>query len=97
MPLPGQSLYAASKFAVIGLSDSLRLELASEGIKVSVGCPGPVASDLWAKSITGQRTERKAPPGAITSEAAAEPVLTGVAQGRGIAVFPAAQHWGWRL
>jgi 2-hydroxycyclohexanecarboxyl-CoA dehydrogenase len=38
-------LYHASKFAVVGLSESLRLELAHHGIGVSVLCPGPVATD----------------------------------------------------
>ncbi|MGY0499347.1 SDR family oxidoreductase [Nocardia sp. FBN12] len=39
-------LYHASKFAVVGLSDSLRLELAHHGIGVSVLCPGPVATGI---------------------------------------------------
>ena len=38
-------LYHASKFAVVGLSESLRVELARHGIGVSVLCPGPVATD----------------------------------------------------
>jgi NAD(P)-dependent dehydrogenase (short-subunit alcohol dehydrogenase family) len=97
VPLPGQSLYNASKYAVVGLSETLRLELAGSGIKLTVVCPGPVASDLWAKSIEGTRTDRRAPAGAITPEAAAQQILAGVAQGRGILVFPAKQRWGWRM
>lgn len=38
-------LYHASKFAVVGLSESLRVELAPHGIGVSVLCPGPVATE----------------------------------------------------
>lgn len=38
-------LYHASKFAVVGLSESLRAELAHHRIGVSVLCPGPVATD----------------------------------------------------
>lgn len=38
-------LYHASKFAVVGLSESLRVELAPHAIGVSVLCPGPVATD----------------------------------------------------
>ncbi|MGY4766398.1 SDR family oxidoreductase [Kribbella sp. CWNU-51] len=38
-------LYHASKFAVVGLSESLRVELAPHDIGVSVLCPGPVATD----------------------------------------------------
>ena len=39
-------LYHASKYAVVGLSESLRVELAHHGIGVSVLCPGPVATDM---------------------------------------------------
>lgn len=39
---PFAGIYAASKFAIRGLSDSLRLALASYGIGVSVLCPGMV-------------------------------------------------------
>ena len=34
--------YAASKFAVLGFTESLRLELAGSGVEVTAICPGPV-------------------------------------------------------
>ena len=50
--LPGLplGLYAASKHALIGYGDSLRNELAPEGIGVTVLCPGPVATQLTQTS-----------------------------------------------
>jgi NAD(P)-dependent dehydrogenase (short-subunit alcohol dehydrogenase family) len=39
-------LYTTSKFAVVGLSEALHLELARHGIGVSVLCPGPVATKI---------------------------------------------------
>jgi NAD(P)-dependent dehydrogenase (short-subunit alcohol dehydrogenase family) len=39
-PLPAQSAYAAAKFAVLGLSECLRTELAPFGIGVTAACPG---------------------------------------------------------
>src|SRR5580658_337458 len=39
-------LYTTSKFAVVGLSESLRLELAPFKIGVSVLCPGPVNTEI---------------------------------------------------
>jgi NAD(P)-dependent dehydrogenase (short-subunit alcohol dehydrogenase family) len=39
-PLPAQSAYAATKFAVLGLSECLRAELAPFGIGVTAVCPG---------------------------------------------------------
>jgi NAD(P)-dependent dehydrogenase (short-subunit alcohol dehydrogenase family) len=47
---PGLSPYAATKFGVVGLSESLRAELAEHGIGVSVLCPGGVRSRLWRTS-----------------------------------------------
>jgi len=42
LPHPGMGLYNTAKFAVVGLSESLREELAAENVGVSVLCPGPV-------------------------------------------------------
>ena len=40
-------VYSASKAAVVVYSELLRAELASEGIGVSVLCPGPVSTQIW--------------------------------------------------
>ena len=42
--------YIASKYACVGYSEMLRAELASDGIGVSVLCPGVVASNLVGTS-----------------------------------------------
>ena len=46
----GLSAYAASKYAVVGLSESLRAELAPQGIGVSVLCPGAVSTNFYVTS-----------------------------------------------
>jgi NAD(P)-dependent dehydrogenase (short-subunit alcohol dehydrogenase family) len=43
---PGFGVYCTSKFAVVGFSDALRIELAPDGIGVSVLCPGNVRTNL---------------------------------------------------
>jgi NAD(P)-dependent dehydrogenase (short-subunit alcohol dehydrogenase family) len=43
---PGLLAYSTSKFAVVGLSESLADDLASDGIGVSVLCPGGVATRI---------------------------------------------------
>ena len=47
----GIAAYCASKYAVVGLSESMRAELAPAGIGVSVLCPGGVRSNLFASSV----------------------------------------------
>ncbi|HYN77124.1 MAG TPA: SDR family oxidoreductase [Lamprocystis sp. (in: g-proteobacteria)] len=44
MPLPYRGAYVASKYALEGLTDTLRLELAGSGIEVSLIEPGPILS-----------------------------------------------------
>lgn len=39
-------LYTTAKFAVVGMSESLHLELAHYGIGTTVLCPGPVATNI---------------------------------------------------
>ena len=41
------SIYAATKFAVIGFSDALRLELADKGVYVTTVNPGPIETSFF--------------------------------------------------
>jgi NAD(P)-dependent dehydrogenase (short-subunit alcohol dehydrogenase family) len=43
----GVGVYATTKFALVGLAESLRADLKEFGIGVSALCPGPVKSDLF--------------------------------------------------
>lgn len=55
-----QTMYTASKFALLGLSEALRQELDPHGIGLTVLLPGPVATDLARTSELGR--PRSAPP-----------------------------------
>ena len=43
----GTGVYATSKYALVGLAESLRADLRPRGIGVSALCPGPVKSELF--------------------------------------------------
>lgn len=64
MPFLGP--YAASKFALAALTDSLRAELRPWGIEVCLVEPGPVATPIWDKSLAAaDQMVQKLPPQAL--------------------------------
>ena len=60
---PGLSVYTASKFAVVGLTECLRAELADSPIGVSLLCPGVVQTGL-IESSQAHRPDRHGGRGA---------------------------------
>jgi NAD(P)-dependent dehydrogenase (short-subunit alcohol dehydrogenase family) len=58
--------YAASKFALEGLTDSLRRELRPFGLEVALVEPGSIATPIWEKSLGyGEELKRKLPAEAL--------------------------------
>ncbi|MBI1317377.1 MAG: SDR family NAD(P)-dependent oxidoreductase [Candidatus Hydrogenedens sp.] len=55
---PGKSAYAASKFAVRGFSESLRMELRGSGVGVTVLYPGPVDTNILRNGRAASETQR---------------------------------------
>ena len=47
---PGNSVYCATKFALVGMSEALRVELHGSGIEVSVICPVSTRTELFEMS-----------------------------------------------
>jgi NAD(P)-dependent dehydrogenase (short-subunit alcohol dehydrogenase family) len=58
--------YSASKFAVEGLADTLRMELAGSGVTVVLIEPGAIKTPIWDKGRTlADRLERELPAEAL--------------------------------
>ncbi|HVF12562.1 MAG TPA: SDR family oxidoreductase [Actinomycetota bacterium] len=49
VPVPHNSVYSATKHAVVGFSHSLRMEMLDHGVGVSVVCPGFVNAGMFAE------------------------------------------------
>jgi len=85
VPLPYQTVYCAAKYAVVGFSESLRYELEPYNIKVTVVCPGAVATQIFQRDMDYKVHEELAvPEEALTIDQAALEILEGVEAGRGI-------------
>lgn len=50
--------YAASKFAVIGFTQSLALEMAPFNVRANAVCPGYLGTHMWLDVILGPQKER---------------------------------------
>ena len=75
IPVPGfVGTYSTAKFAVRGMSDSLRLALAPYRIGVSVLCPGLVAT----RAVTAGAAYRAAHAGADSGESTPPPITGGM-------------------
>jgi NAD(P)-dependent dehydrogenase (short-subunit alcohol dehydrogenase family) len=91
---PGSGfLYHTAKYAIVGLSESLRFELSGAGIGVSVLCPGPVATRIMHHTLRTQPASAPRPAeqmvatvdaflnAGATPDAVGEMVLRGVRDG----------------
>jgi NAD(P)-dependent dehydrogenase (short-subunit alcohol dehydrogenase family) len=67
--------YAASKFGVVGLSETLREELEPHGVGVSVLCPGPVLSNMpeTSRLLGNDAPTKRWPDGTVGME----PIMAG--------------------
>jgi short-subunit dehydrogenase len=80
--LPGRTGYAASKFAVRGFLDTLRIENLHSGLHVLVAAPGFTASNIRNKALTANGESQGETPrdeaGMMSSEAVAQKIYMAV-------------------
>ena len=91
----GFSPYAASKFAVVNMSEGLALQVAPHGIGVTVLCPGFVRTRIWESARN--RPERYGPaqtpdPASPAGRFAAELAELGTVRARPVGCGRASRH-----
>lgn len=84
--------YHCSKFALVGLSESLRAECDRNGLGVTVLCPGFMPTDLFGAAADG-KTDRR-PPAWIctTTEKVADKAVRGILKDRRMVVVSPLAH-----
>lgn len=91
IPFPGTVSYAASKYGVVGLSNSLRIEGTDLGVNVSVVCPGYIKTPIFHTSklinIDREKMLASLPERlGITPQECAAVILRGVERNKAIIV-----------
>lgn len=86
----GYSAYGASKFAVIGMSEAMRVELKNQRIRIKAVCPPEVDTPMVreeTKTILPVAKRLKVMGGVMTAEEAADYIIRKI-PGRGFLIIP---------
>lgn len=102
IPVPKEIPYCTSKWAVVGFSNSLRVEGADLGIKVNLVCPGMMQTPIHeTTSLVNVEREKLSLPMPkkyfLEPSKAARVILRGVARNRSIIIFPLYARLTWWL
>ncbi|MEW6777265.1 MAG: SDR family oxidoreductase [Bdellovibrionota bacterium] len=103
MGTPGLAAYSLTKFAMVGFSEALRVELEPHGIQVSVVCPGPVKTNLNEHSEFGNKdskaglSESFLMSTAYSSEKTAREIVRGILKNKGHILITPTTHALWGL
>lgn len=94
--------YATTKYALVGLSTSLRAEAADLGVKISVVCPGLVQTSIYETTpmlkVNREDILAKLPSKMMMGATqAARLILRGVVRNKAIIIFPFHARFFWWL
>lgn len=79
--LPGRTGYSASKFAMTGLLETIRIENLKKGVHVMVACPGFTASNVRFSALTADGTSQGESPRNESKMMSAEEVAQRIIRG----------------
>ena len=91
VPMPMQSMYAASKAALMAMTLSLRAEYWDENIKFSPATPGTTATAIWKASGVDST-----PPAAQSPQESAARILAGAAENKRLICGDEGDEYGAR-
>ncbi len=109
-PLPFASPYCATKYAMVGYSQSLGVEVRPRGVKVVLVCPGPVETD-FVKNLKVRGTLRGSEvdptdgsldrfvaqiPGTYNAKRAAKAIVEAAVEGRELLVMGGPAQLGYQ-
>ena len=78
LPVPGQTMYGASKAAVKLLTEGLHSELMNTNVKVTVVFPGAVNTNITKNSGLGEMDQSSEAPKILSAKAAAQIISNGM-------------------
>lgn len=79
--LPGRTGYSASKFAMTGFLETVRIENLKKGVHVMIACPGFTASNVRFSALTADGSQQGASPRKEEKMMSAEEVAHRIARG----------------
>ena len=85
--VPDKSEYCASKFAMHGFSDSLRAELAPDGIQVTLVSPSTTSSEFFESLVDTQKGQTSKSIGSWPPEKVASATLAAIKRRRSEVIF----------
>lgn len=101
--------YTTSKFGIVGLSHSLRMEAKQWGVKVSVACPNLINTPIWTNSkVIGSQAQKpkdflplfRPLPKLFDVDKAAKIILKGVLKNKATILndfYSRVLWWGYRM
>ena len=91
--LPGRTGYSASKYAMTGFLETIRIENLKKGLHVMVACPGFTATNVRFSALTADGSEQGATPREegkmMTGEQVAHIVAKGIARRKRLCLMEA--------
>lgn len=90
--MPGFSAYTTAKFAVVGLSEVMRYELAQEGVGVTVVCPGLVRTNIANSEGFGPDRLRARGEKGASPEGLAKKIVDAIRKDRALVLYGTESH-----